>query len=134
MRLPVIKVGPQTKVEEAVDLLLKHDLSGLPVTDEEGHLLGMFSELDQMTHLHQSGGHQTVVDFMTRDVASVEIDEPIVDVARKFRELAVHRLPVLKNNQVVGIIGCRDVVRFVRKLETTRDELVPLIGAAVQSG
>lgn len=150
MSSPAITVAPHATLEEAADLLLKHDISGLAVVDLAGQLVGMFSELDEGKQLsellailcgssitdedglnigHIAGFKETrelvrdnddyrVKDVMTKDVIVVSEDDPATRVIELFTCHGVHRLPVLRGNQLVGIIGVRDVVRFIQDLKT----------------
>jgi CBS domain-containing protein len=150
MSSPAITVGPHATLEEAAELLLKNDISGLAVVDLAGKLVGVFSELDEAKQLsellailcgssikdehglnigHISGFDQTrqlvsdhgdyqVKDVMTTDVIVVNEDDPATRVIDLFTSHGVHRLPVMRGNDVVGIIGVRDVARFIRDLKT----------------
>ena len=51
MRMPVVSVCPETPVEEAIDRMLHNELSGVPVIDSDGTLVGMFSESDHVQNL-----------------------------------------------------------------------------------
>ncbi|MDH3717930.1 MAG: CBS domain-containing protein [Planctomycetota bacterium] len=150
MSSPAITVAPDATLEEAAELLLKNEISGLAVVDLAGQLVGMFSELDEGKQLsellailcgssikdeyglnigHISGFDETrqlvsdhgdyhVKDVMTTVVIVVNEDDPATRVIDLFTSHGVHRLPVLRGNDVVGIIGVRDVVRFIRDLKT----------------
>jgi CBS domain-containing protein len=150
MSSPAISVAPHATLEEAAELLLQNDISGLAVVDLAGRLVGMFSELDEGKQLsellailcgssitdengltigHISGFDETrtlvrdhgdyrVKDVMTTGVIVVSDDDPATRVIELFTSHGVHRLPVIRGNELVGIIGVRDVVRFIRDLKT----------------
>jgi CBS domain-containing protein len=150
MSSPAITVAPDATLEEAAELLLNNDISGLAVVDLAGQLVGMFSELDEGKQLselltilcgssikdeyglnigHISGldetrqlvsdhGDYRVKDVMTTVVIAVNEDDPATRVIDLFTSHGVHRLPVMRGNDLVGIIGVRDVVRFIRELTT----------------
>ena len=150
MSSPAITVAPHATLEEAAELLLTNDISGLAVVDLAGRLVGMFSELDEGKQLrellailcgssitdeqginvgHISGFDETrqlvrdhgdyrVKNAMTTDVIVVSEDDPATRVIDLFASHGVHRLPVMRGNELVGIIGVRDVVRFIRDLKT----------------
>lgn len=124
MKSPVVKVTADTSVDQAIDLMLEHNVSGLPVVDESGRLQGMFSETDQpMLRTSQ----ERVARYMTKDVTSIDVADSIVEVARAFEARSVHRMPVTEEGTLVGVIGCRDLTEFVREMEkqvhTLRDHL-----------
>ena len=113
MNTPAITITPETAVAEAADLLVTHGISGMPVVDDDGRLLGMFSELDEIKQLEHNPKAQ-VAEYMTREVAAVTEDDDVKDVVQLFGEKSVHRLPVTRHGKVVGVIGCRDIVDVVR--------------------
>jgi CBS domain-containing protein len=68
----VVAVGPETTIDEAIDLLLDHRVSGLPVVDKEGLLLGVISEIDVIDLVYKAEIEGSIVrDYMTRDAHSL---------------------------------------------------------------
>jgi CBS domain-containing protein len=150
MTTPVITVAPHATLAQATELLLKHGISGMPVIDLAGRIVGMFSELDESKPIGEllsivcgasildEGGHSIgnisgfakarkdllaradhrVKDYMTTDVIVVKEDEPATRVIDLFISHRVHRLPVMRGHELVGVIGVRDVVTFVREIES----------------
>ncbi len=118
MKLPVIKVFADESVARALDLMLKHDLSGIPVVDRDGQLVGIFSETDQFGCDYANRSETCVSEVMTTEVKSLDVGDSIVDVAKAFASTPVHRMPVTSRGTVVGVIGSRDLARFVSDLET----------------
>jgi len=127
MKLPVVKVTPDTSVNDAVELMLKHNLSGVPVVESDGKLVGMFSETDQFDCGFSAQSQARVTEYMTSDVTSLDVDDPLVDVAQAFKATPVHRMPVTCEGSVVGVIGCRDLAQFVRELEKEFQTLSQLV-------
>jgi CBS domain-containing protein len=117
MTLPVIKVFADESVACALDLMLKHDLSGIPVVNRDGQLVGIFSETDQFGCNYANRSETCVSDVMTTEVKSLDVGDSIVDVAKAFASTRVHRMPVTSGGTVVGVIGSRDLAKFVRDLE-----------------
>jgi predicted transcriptional regulator len=108
----LITVRPEASIEEAIELLLSEQISGLPVIDESGGLVGVITEFallavayDQRVKNHTVSGH------MTTDLITVNVDDPISRVADLCIVHRVRRLPVLENGRLVGIIARRDVLR-----------------------
>jgi len=136
MTRDVITIRPEATVEELARLLIKHRISGVPVIDDSGKLVGIVTENDLITQnkrLHiptiirlfdayimlGSGKMEeeirkmaaaTVGDICTRDVVTVDEDTTIEDIATIMSERKIHLLPVVKDDRVVGIIGKADVV------------------------
>lgn len=105
---------------EAAERLVESRISGAPVLDQLGNLVGILSERDclQMVlnagYYHESGGK--VENFMTRDVQTVDYDMPIIEVAERFIEGHVRRYPVIRDGRVVGVISRRDVIRRLEEV------------------
>jgi CBS domain-containing protein len=112
-------IRPDAPIEDAIDLLLDQQISGLPVTDENGHLVGIITEfaLLAMVYDHQVKNH-TVEQHMTRELITVNADDPISRVADLCIVHRVRRLPVMKNGRLVGLIARRDVLKALRGCPT----------------
>lgn len=97
---------PDTTVHEAAMLLAEHRISGAPVVDGDGKIVGVVSEYDLIA---RSGVH--VSDVMTRDVISVP-DTATVDRVRAILVTQrIKRLPVTTDGRLVGLISRADLVR-----------------------
>lgn len=127
MRRRVISVSPQTLAEEALDLLLKYGVSGLPVVNSVGRVVGVFSEVDRIQQGSLEG--QTVDRLMSKKVVTVDVQDSLAEVARVFKESSVRRLPVIEDGAMVGIIGLRDLIRYIRDTERTLRGITPFIEA-----
>lgn len=120
MSASLVTFTPDTDVLDAVHRLIEHRISGAPVVDEHGTLIGMLSERDCLKiALHacynESPGGK-VADYMSHSVATVHADTSIVDVARMFMNGRYRRYPVLQDNRLVGQISRRDVLRALEVL------------------
>lgn len=139
-----ITIGLQAALPEAIQILAEKRISGLPVVDESGKLLGIISETDLMWQetgitppayimfldsviylqnpaaynrdLHKVLG-QTVGEVMSKNPITVPPDKPLKDAARLMNEKNVHRLPVLDSeDKVIGILTRGDIVRAMAAL------------------
>lgn len=135
MTSEVVTVGPATPVREVADLLAKHRISAVPVVDAAGLLVGIVSEGDlfcrpeggterRYSWLHElfaspetmareyvkTHGIRTA-DVMTTEVATIEEDTPIADIADLLARKRVKRVPVLRDGKLVGIVSRADLVR-----------------------
>jgi len=110
----VITVSPETTVEAAVHCLLKHQISGAPVVESKGKLVGIISEYQLLSLIYRDDvTRQTPVgELMTTDVVTIDLSTPLVDVAQAFVSLRVRRLPVVDKGRLVGLVSRRDVLRF----------------------
>ena len=125
MSTDVISVEPDDSVEKAIKLMIKHRLSGLPVTDSSGRLLGLISEFDLLELVWDpETGQDRVYQYMTREVKQVEQDADLAAAAKAFRTLSIRRLPVTNDGQVVGIISRHDLLRHVMH---ARGQIAPVV-------
>ncbi len=110
----VVSIRPDATIEDALALLLAHEVSGLPVTDAEGRLLGMITEFALLAIAYDpSIREDRVEDHMTKEVLAVEEDEPIRRVADLCIVHRVRRVPVVRQGMLMGLISRRDVLRAV---------------------
>jgi CBS domain-containing protein len=112
MTTDLVTVRPEASIEEAIELLLGQQISGLPVTDDDGRLVGVITEfaLLAVTYDRRVKNH-TVSQHMTREVITVDIDDPVSRVADLCIVHRVRRVPVMKDDRLVGVIARRDVLR-----------------------
>jgi CBS domain-containing protein len=107
-------------VLEAIRLMLQKQVTGAPVVDKVGNLIGMLTEKDCMQVALKAGYHEQcggpVSEFMHTGVVTVDADTNIVDVAELLSQCAHRTCPVLFENRLVGQITRRDVLRALDKL------------------
>ena len=112
-RLTVLR--PDMEIQRAVAQLLENDVSGAPVVDATGALVGMLTERDCLkvvlnaTYHYEYGG--TVGQFMVTEVEVMAPDDSIVDAAKRFYERRYLRYPVLDDGRLVGLISRSDIMR-----------------------
>lgn len=131
MSAPAVTVRPDTPFQEALRLMRERRFRRLPVVDDNGHLVGIVSERDL---LHASPSPATslsiweinyllwqlrVDQIMTKRVATIAADRPIVAAARLMVDNRIGGLPVVDaQGVVVGVITETDIFRvFVELLE-----------------
>jgi predicted transcriptional regulator len=111
----LITLQPDDEVLRAVHTLAENNISGAPVIDKDGKLVGIFTEKDCMqvvlnaTYHSEYGG--LVAEFMTADVHVMQAQDSIVEAAERFLKQRYHRYPVMDNNRLVGQISRGDVLR-----------------------
>ena len=137
-REPIV-VTPTTPLKEAIQILAERHISGLPVVNEEGNLVGVISESDLMwqetgaepppyvmvldsiiylqnphkyeQEIHKALG-QTVGEVMTSHVTTIKPQQTIAEAAHVLQQKQVHRLPVLDNaGKLIGILTRGDIIR-----------------------
>jgi predicted transcriptional regulator len=108
----LVTVGPNSSIEEAIETLLAKGISGLPVVDTEGRLVGVITEFALLAVTYdQRVKNHTVSQHMTRDVITVDVKDPLSRVADVCIVHRVRRVPVMQNGRLVGLIARRDVLR-----------------------
>lgn len=116
----LVTVRPETDAYDAIALLLKHRISGMPVVDESGKLVGMLSERDCLKTLLDAEYHNMptakVKDLMTREVKTITPDTGIVEIASLFLNAPFRRLPVLDKGRLVGQVSRKDVLRAIQEM------------------
>jgi CBS domain-containing protein len=116
----LITFHPETDVLDAICELVNHGIAGAPVTNDQGELVGMLSELDCMKIALHAGYHGNwggpVSDYMTTDTETVDANMSIIDLAQRFLDSGFRRFPVVTDHRLVGQISRRDVLRALGEL------------------
>jgi CBS domain-containing protein len=142
MTKDVITVKPTTTIEDLARIFIEKNISGAPVVDNNGDLIGIVTENDlisQNKRLHiptvvrlfdafimlespsriekeiKKMAAVTVADICVRDVITVEEDTPVEDIATIMSEKKVHLIPVVEGRNVRGIIGKMDLIKGMVK-------------------
>jgi tRNA nucleotidyltransferase (CCA-adding enzyme) len=110
MTASVITVTPDVLVSELAQLLTFHRVSGLPVVDAAGHMVGIVSEADIIAKRGE-----TVADIMTPQVIGVQEDTPVSEIAALLSRKRIKRVPVMQGENVVGIVSRADIVASVAR-------------------
>lgn len=120
MSANLVTFTPNMGVQQAIRLLIEKRISGAPVVDKVGDLVGILSEKDCMRIALTSGYHGEsagrVSEYMQPIVKTVDADDSIVEVASRFLQEDYRRYPVLKDNRLVGQISRRDVLKALETL------------------
>ena len=135
MTTTVVTASPQMPVRELARLLLKHNISAVPVVDTDNRILGIVSEGDLMrraevgTERHRSwwlsllAGAEDLArdyvkshgrradDIMTRDVVTITEDMPAGEIAGLLEKRRIKRVPVVRDRHLVGIVSRADLLR-----------------------
>lgn len=134
-----IVVQPETSIKEAIKILVEHRISGLPVVDQTGKLVGVISEtdllwqetgvtppayimfLDSVIYLENPARHDkelhkalglTVGEVMSGDPVTITPDQPLRKAAKIMQEKSIRRLAVTDEaGKVIGILTPGDIVR-----------------------
>ena len=115
MTKEVIYVKPNTPIYEAMQLLPQHQISGMPVVDDEMNLIGILTEKDVLKLLIEDVSYNktTVADFMQTDVVSFTEDDSAVKVCKFFQDNFIRRVPIVRQGKLVGIVSRRDIISLI---------------------
>ena len=138
MTREVITIGPGASVEDLAKLLATHRISGVPVTDDQGALVGVVTQSDLVqrsrdldlppalnildlhlfletpSHFHKRLEKllgDRVKDIMTAPPVTVSPNTSVSEIARLMTVKGVHTLPVVEAGKIVGIVGKLDLIR-----------------------
>ncbi|MCH7725854.1 MAG: CBS domain-containing protein [Planctomycetes bacterium] len=114
MSKKVITVSPSATAEDTIRMLYLNRISGAPVVDADGELLGLITEFQLLGVVFDPELKEVRVGtFMTRDVLTVDESDLLSNVASLMVSHRIRRLPVVRNNKVVGIVARRDVINYM---------------------
>lgn len=116
MNPEVIVLPCEATVGKAIDVLTEHHISGLPVVDADGHILGVVTEYALLAIAYDASvATDPVCQHMTKEAISVECDDPVTRVADLFILHRIRRVLVMQEGKLVGLISRRDLLKAARK-------------------
>ena len=141
MSTHVVTVSPETTLKDAAARLVRYGISGLPVVDDDGRLLGMLSEADILAKEAGSArgssspregmlgwligdapprhlDARTVADAMTSPAVTIGPERTAREAAVRMLAEDVNRLPVIEGDTLVGIVSRADLVRAFARSDT----------------
>jgi CBS domain-containing protein len=121
----VISVTRETPIREAMELMIKHRISGLPVVDEDMNLVGVLSEKDVVSLLYdmEALDSQKVRNFMTERAMVFDVDDSLVDICDFFAKNLFRRVPITSDGKLVGIISVPDIIQYTLKISRKKTKL-----------
>jgi CBS domain-containing protein len=127
MATPLVSLRPNQSLAEAMVMLRERSVSGAPVIDSRGRLVGMLSEYDCLRVLasgeffdEDHAEEQLVETHMTREMTTVDADADLYAIAHLFLSRRLRRVPVLENGRPIGSVSRRDVLRGVERVWEAR--------------
>lgn len=148
MTVRVATVGPDASLKQVAETLVDHRISGLPVVDGKGRVLGVVSETDIVAKTAEgviisgltwlladvAGGTRrlratTAREAMTAPAVTIDPSAPLPDAARVMIDRRVNRLPVVESGRLAGIVTRFDIVRsFARSDGELSEEILSAMG------
>ena len=124
MRVRLVSVAPDETVQSAIARMVEAGVGSVAVC-EGSRLVGIFTERDVLRLAGEQAGLDgiRVGDVMTRDVQTVSGDDDLLAAARLMGERRIRHLPVVQGDNVLGIVGIRDVLgALTERLWRSHDE------------
>jgi CBS domain-containing protein len=120
MTAKLITLARDMDIHLAIKTLLDNRISGAPVVDERGDLVGVLSKKDCFKVAFSASYHKDwggrVGDYMTAEVQTIDADTDIVEVAELFLKNPFRRYPVMSDERLVGQISRHDVLKALKDL------------------
>jgi CBS domain-containing protein len=111
----IFTLKKNVSIVAAIKAILDHKITSAPVIDDEGRLIGMFSEKDSIKVVLDAAYNQdmggTVGEFMATNIETVNQEDNIVELAERFQNSAMRSFPVMDEDKLVGVISRTDVLR-----------------------
>ncbi len=134
MTIKIVRISPDNSVRQAAKMMLDNQVSGIPVVDDDGHLLGIISEGDLIRRT-ELGTEATLAekampakdrasayvkrsswrvgDAMTSELVTIDEDASLTRVAQLMQERGIKRIPVTRAGQLVGIVSRADLLQGI---------------------
>lgn len=115
---------PEQGMGAVIDLLIKKRISGAPVVDDQGHLVGVLSEGDCLKELikgkynNMPALNGMVQDHMTREVKTLSPDTAVIEAANQFLKMKIRRFPVVAHGRLLGMVSQSDVMKAASRLKS----------------
>jgi len=118
MTRSVVSVSTSDDIDTAVSLMIRHNVSGIPVVDDDHVLQGVITERDLLCLLTNiDTDRKYVTDYASLNAVVVHENTSLVEVADLMTSHSYRRLPVVDpDGKLVGVISRRDLIRFIRDL------------------
>lgn len=123
MTTKLVTFRPEQSVQEVVQSLIKHKISGGPVVNEKQELVGIISEGDCLKQLSESRyynmplEHDNVEKRMATNVETIDGNMDVFDAANKFLNSKRRRFPIVENGKLIGQISQKDILKAALELK-----------------
>ena len=122
MATQLVTLSEQTEILRAISLLIENEISGAPVVDDQGVLVGMLTERDCMRVALEAGYYAEyggrVKEYMSTDTVTIDAQESLMRTAERFLKTPYRRYPVTdQDGRLIGQISRRDVLRALRDIQ-----------------
>ncbi|HVP04222.1 MAG TPA: CBS domain-containing protein [Dehalococcoidia bacterium] len=115
MTRPVVAASRTTTVRDLAIQMFLGGFSGMPITERDGSIVGLVTEFDVIRAIQGGLSASTTVAeaVMTRDVVTVDVDTPLMEVVEILERERFQRVPVTDRGKLVGVVSRPDVLRWL---------------------
>lgn len=112
MNPEVVSVYTSAKISDAIDIMVKHKVGGLPVVDEESRVWAIITERDIVTIFAGMISGAKVSDLMSKEVITATPNTSMLEVEKGMIKNGFRRLPIISDGKLIGIVTVMDILRF----------------------
>ncbi len=120
MARDLISFRPEDDIHFAIRALVDNRISGAPVVDANGTLVGVLSKKDCLQVIYSTSYHQDwggrVQDYLSADVHTIESGTDVIAAADLFVKSSFRRFPIMSNGRLIGQISRHDILRALSDL------------------
>jgi CBS domain-containing protein len=113
MTCRVSTIHPKASIQEVAHLLSRERISGAPVVNADGTIIGVVTQADIIGKVDREG--LCVADIMSREIIAVKEDTPVHQIATLLAQRKIKRVPVVRDGRLVGIVSRADIVDAVAR-------------------
>jgi len=113
METNVVSLYEKDSLKDALNTMIKENIGGIPITDEDGAVKAIVSERDFVFLISGIITGKTVEEYMSKKIVTAPSDMSIGDATRSMINNGFRRLPILRDDVLIGIITASDIVRFL---------------------
>jgi len=108
----VVSVHTFAKISDAIEIMVKHKVGGLPVVDKENRVWAIVTERDVVTIFGGVISGAKVADLMSKKVVTAKPETSILEAEKRMIKNGFRRLPIVLGDKLVGIVTVMDILRF----------------------
>ena len=116
---PVVAARKNASARDIALQLLAGLYSGVPVTDDQGHVIGVVTEFDLVEAIQEGKelNKTAAEEIMTKEVVTADVDTPVSELIKIMTDVAVIRLPITAKGKLIGVVARCDVLRSMMEPE-----------------
>lgn len=134
MHTPPIFVYEDASIDDVIEIMLKHNIGGVPIVDKDDILKAIITERDILRILSGTRIGSPISEIMSRDVISISENAPLMKACRTMIEFGFRRLPALNEKfQLTGILTSMDIVKFFASEMAFRIAKLPQLSELLQT-